>query len=142
MSEFDPKKFMTFEQGLKRIETACLDAGLIFSDKVVTSKDSDSAKATEALMVTNIPEGVSRWQLPFFVERSQFFLSVASPYTKVPQHSHSDTGVRLIISGSLKFKDQELTAGDWMYVPANVPYSFEAGPQGATFFACYQGSCA
>ena len=66
------------------------------------------------------------------------FISSAPPKAKVPSHAHDGPGVRFISSGSIKYKEQELTAGDWMYIPKGKAYSFEVGALGATMFYCYQ----
>ena len=41
--------------------------------------------------------------------------------------------------GSPDRKDVELTHGDWVYVPNTLPYSYTAGPLGATMFHMYNG---
>ena len=66
------------------------------------------------------------------------FITTAPPHVKIPVHSHDGPGVRFIATGSITYKGKELTAGDWMYVPAGKDYSFEVGEFGATMFYCYQ----
>jgi quercetin dioxygenase-like cupin family protein len=66
------------------------------------------------------------------------FISVAAPNVKVPEHTHNEgAGLRFIASGSITYKDTELNAGDWMYIPKGAKYSFQVGALGATMFYCY-----
>jgi quercetin dioxygenase-like cupin family protein len=55
--------------------------------------------------------------------------------TKVPEHSHVNEQTGMLISGSLTFRigdeAQELTPGATWAIPANVPHSVDAGPDGA-----------
>ena len=45
------------------------------------------------------------------------------------------------MSGSIIYKGNELVAGDWMYIPQGVKYSFKVGPNGARMGYCYQCCC-
>jgi hypothetical protein len=53
-----------------------------------------------------------------------------SPGYLLPRHSHSADCTYYIISGSLRLGSQLLTAGDGFFVPANRPYTYEAGEKG------------
>ena len=117
----------------------------IDTDKIVHSRDPKVAKLLyKKLAVENVPEGFSKTMLPIHLEKSStLYISSAAPNVRVPKHSHDEgEGIRFMISGSIKFADTELTAGDWMYVPAGFPYEFEVGPQGATMCYCYCCCCA
>lgn len=113
--------------------------------RIVHSRDPRVAKALYAdLKVANVPEGFSKTMLPVFLPReSTMYLSSAAPFAKVPRHSHDEgDGIRVMVSGSIRYGDIELTEGDWMFVPAGAPYEFEVGPRGATMFYCYCCCCA
>lgn len=140
---FNPNK-LTFEAGLKRIQQASEKAGIKLERRILTSKDSEVAELTRALKVDNVPEGITKWQLPVHMESAtQMFVSIAEPNTKVPLHAHRDgDSLRFIVSGSINFNGQELTAGDWMYVPAGHKYSFEAGRIRVIIICCYACCCA
>lgn len=139
---FNPNR-LTFEQGIKRLREAVEKAGLD-STRIVTSRDPVARKATDALRVRNVPEGFDKWQLPVYLdEPSQLFISVGQPGTKVPRHSHDEgNGIRFMVAGSIRHGDLELTAGDWMYIPAGADYEFEVGRLGAIMCYCYCCSCA
>ncbi len=135
---------MSFAEGIQRLENACRTGGLEINDKIITSRDSTIRTVVKSLEVKNVPEGFVKFQLPVHFEGpTQTYLSFAAPRTKVPSHSHNEgPGIRVIISGSIIYKDHELTAGDWMYIPKGKPYEFEVGPMAAGVFYCYQCCCA
>lgn len=141
MSDFDPSKFITYEQGVQRFNDVLKQVGLDMSKQIVTSKDPAVKKACDLLRVSNVPQGFNKWQLPFTVEQSTSFISSAAPNVSVAEHKHPGVGVRVIISGSIFYNGIELTAGDWMHMPANSPYSFKTGEQGVTMFYCYNAEC-
>lgn len=143
MSEINPNS-LTFKQGLERIDEAQRKTGLQIGKEIITSRDEQVARAQEMLETKNVPQGFKKWQLPVYMAcETQMFVTVAPPNAKVPPHSHDEgPGVRFIASGSIKFKDKELTAGDWMYIPAGMKYEFEVGRYGATMCYCYCCCCA
>ncbi len=143
MAEFNPNQ-LTFDDGLKRIQQAIEQVGIKLERRILTSRDKDVAQITKALKVTNVPDGFTKWQLPVYLEApSQLFISTAAPFTKAPTHSHRDgDGIRFIVSGSIIYNGQELSAGDWMFIPAGHKYSFETGPYGALMCYCYCCCCA
>jgi hypothetical protein len=140
---FNPNR-LTFEQGLARIERAIEKAGLKLTGRIVTSRDPGMAKLREALRTSNEPGGFQKYQLPVALRcESQMFLTVAQPGAKAPRHSHKEgDGIRFIAAGSIIYEGKELTANDWMFIPAGKGYSFEVGPHGATMFYCYCCCCA
>jgi hypothetical protein len=111
--------------------------------QIITSKDPIADKLKKALPIRNVPEGFEKWQLPFVFDKGLFFVTYAKAGTKAPEHSHDEgDGIRFIVSGSIKYKERELTAGDWMFIPAGVPYSFSVGDLGAIMCYCYCCCCA
>ena len=141
--KFDPNQ-LTFEQGLERIQRASEKTGIKLERRILTSREPDVARLTKVLGVDNIPDGFHKWQLPVSLNApSQLFISTAAPYAKVAPHSHREgDGIRFMVSGSITYKGQELTAGDWMFIPAGEEYSLEVGALGATMCYCYCCSCA
>jgi len=135
---------MTFAQGVQRVEAACKASGLDLAKDIVTSKDTAVKKTIGNLTVKNIPGGFSKFQLPvIFDGPTQTYMSFGAPNTVVPLHSHDEgAGLRVIMFGSILFKGQELTSGDWMYIPAGKKYEFEVGPMGVGVFYCYRCCCA
>ena len=142
-SKFNPNR-LTFDDGIDRIEKALSKVGVKLKGKIITSRDSAMPKLKEALKVTNVPAGFRKYQLPVALRcESQMFVTVADPGIKAPRHVHKEgDGIRFIAGGSIIHEGKELTSGDWMFVPAGVPYSFEVGPQGAIMCYCYCCSCA
>jgi redox-sensitive bicupin YhaK (pirin superfamily) len=140
---FDPNQ-LTCDEGLKRIERGSEQAVIKLERRILTSKDEDVAKLTSVLKVSNIPEGFQKWQLPVYLDSpSQLFISTAAPGSTVPKHMHREgDGIRFIISGSIFYNGQELTAGDWMFIPAGHAYSFDVGKFGVTMCYCYCCCCA
>lgn len=142
-SKFDPNQ-LTFEEGLKRITQASEKIGIKLDRGILTSRDKDVFRLTNVLRVTNVPAGFVKWQLPVYLDKpSQLFISSAAPLSTVETHSHRDgDGIRFIVSGSIDYNGQELSAGDWMFIPAGQEYSFQVGPRGATMCYCYCCCCA
>jgi hypothetical protein len=139
---FEPNK-LSFEQGLQRIKEAVEKVGLK-RGTVVTSRDLAAEKLRELLVVNNVPPGFQKWQLPVYLNKpSQLFITVAQPGVEAPSHSHDEgDGVRFIVSGSIIHDGRELTAGDWMFIPARAQYSFRVGRFGAVMCYCYCCCCA
>jgi len=127
-----------FEESLKRIRAAAQKVGIQLN-RVITSQDDQAVEAQKLLIVTGLPRGFTEWQLPVWLDRpSELFITLAAPNTAVPEHSHdAGDGIRFIAGGSIIYDGRELTAGDWLYIPAGVKYSFKVGPLGATMCYCY-----
>jgi hypothetical protein len=51
----------------------------------------------------------------------------------LPLHSHSADGLYYIISGSARLGTETLGPGDCVFIPANTPYTYRAGPDGLEF---------
>lgn len=141
--KFNPNQ-LTFEEGLKRIQRANDQTGINLERRILTSQDKDVAELTQVLQVSNVPEGFRKWQLPIHLEApSQLFISTAAPGATVPKHMHRDgDGIRFIVAGSVFYNGQELSAGDWMFIPAGHEYSLKVGKFGATMCYCYCCCCA
>ncbi|MGK5047770.1 cupin domain-containing protein [Janthinobacterium sp. GB4P2] len=138
-------KFISFESGLERIAHARKELGLTEQNTtVLTSRDPFAQRIRESLSIRKLPAGFQKWQLPFALtgKGAQFFISVAQAGAGVEEHLHEEgDGIRVIVSGSIEYAGLELTAGDWMFIPQNVPYAFNAGKYGATMFYCYACCC-
>lgn len=140
--KFDPNS-VTFAEGEVRVERALKQARFDIDRAIVTSRDPAARRMRETLAVTNVPKGFRKWQLPIVLDRSQLFVSIGEPNAVVAEHSHNEgAGIRFIVGGSIIYKSKELTAGDWMYIPAGKRYSFTVGLDGATMCYCYCCCCA
>lgn len=139
---FNPNS-MSFADGVARLQKAAKTAGLR-GGEIVTSRDEKTKRAIADLMVTNVPAGFTKWQLPVFLDGpSQQFFSYAAPNTSVAAHSHDEgDGIRVILHGSIHYNGVELQEGDWMFIPKGSPYEFKVGPRGAGMFYCYRCCCA
>jgi hypothetical protein len=142
LKEFNPNQ-VTFDEGLTRIQKAVDRVGLS-RERVLTSRDPAVVEATRLLTVSAVPGGFRKWQLPVSLNApSQLFITMAEPDVEVPAHAHEEgDGVRFIAGGSILYEGQELTAGDWMFIPRGHEYSFKVGPLGALMCYCYCCCCA
>lgn len=142
MADFDPNR-SSMASCLERIAQIRKDLR-IKDDKIFTSKDVKSLWSHKRAVVSNIPDGFNKVILPFSTDGpATFYISAAGPNVKVPRHSHDEgAGIRFIVSGSIIYKGQELSEGDWMYMPAGSKYDFAVGPRGVVIFCCYQCCCA
>jgi hypothetical protein len=134
---FTPSK-LSLADCRARIESALKRLRVETGRQILTSRDKAAQALAKALKTDNVPAGFVKWQLPVWLDMSMMFISVAPPNVSVPEHSHDGPGLRFIANGSIRYKDMELTAGDWMYIPAGTKYRFDVGPLGAHMFYCYQ----
>lgn len=143
--QFNPNK-LTYAQGIERIKKAIEGTPAAARGKIITSRDQGMDKLMDALRVTNIPGGFTKYQLPVFFEGgpgAQFFISIGAPNTEVAKHSHDEgDGMRFIMSGSIIYDGKELSGGDWMFIPKGQPYAMRVGRAGAIICYCYQCCCA
>jgi hypothetical protein len=112
-----------------------------FGKRIVTSRDPGMREVEELLLRPNMPEGVRKGQLPIIISAGRpsfLFITSVPPDTRVDRHMHPDDAItRVIMNGSITLEGVELTQGDWAYVPNTVPYSYTAGPYGATILHIY-----
>ena len=144
MNAFDPNA-ATFEDCMARVRNVQDRIGLNPSAGILTSRDAVAREGQELLAVDNVPDGgFTKWQLPVYLDKpSHLFVTYGQPDIDVPEHSHDEgDGIRFIAGGSIEYKGQELTTGDWMFIPAGVPYSFRTGKFGALMCYCYCCCCA
>ena len=61
---------------------------------------------------------------------------VLDPNTAVPEHHHANEQTGILLSGSMSFtigdETKEIRPGEMWVIPADVPHSVVAGPDGAT----------
>jgi hypothetical protein len=139
---FNPNE-ISLKEGLERIEKMQAELGLD-KRRIFTSRGVGNLYKNPLSAVTNVPSGFTKIMLPFSTSKeATFYISSGAPNTHVPSHSHEEgEGIRFIISGSIVYEGQELTQGDWMYIPPKTPYSFDVGPAGCTICYCYCCCCA
>jgi quercetin dioxygenase-like cupin family protein len=57
------------------------------------------------------------------------------PDTKVPEHHHANEQTGVLLRGALRFRigeeTKDLVPGSMWVIPADVPHSVDAGPEGA-----------
>jgi len=133
-------------KGVLRVKTALKELGITIGDKIITSRDSFMPALMEKLRRTTLPDGFQQWQIPIVLGGTSgrpvmSFITVGSPNAKVPLHGHkNDCLLRIVLSGSILYKDMELITGDWMYVPTGLQYAFTAGRLGCVVWHMYNGS--
>jgi uncharacterized RmlC-like cupin family protein len=121
------------------IQKALGQANVQVGGRVVTSRDQGMDQLRQALQVKNLPQGFQKWLLPVQVSSDTFlYITVAAPGARADTHAHDGDSVRFVASGSIIYDGRELTAGDWLFIPAGQSYSFSAGPVGALLMAPYQ----
>jgi len=141
MSKTFEATHISFAEGVERINEALNKTNYRIQSKILTSRDPEAVKLCNLLAVDSVPDGFTKWQLPFHLKEGQFFITTAQPGASVGDHAHDDVGVRFIMAGSIYYDGIELNAGDWMYIPKGNPYSFKVGPFGASMCYCYQCCC-
>ena len=127
-------------KGVTRVKDALKKNAVRGGRRIVTSRDQGQAEVRNDLKRTRAPKGFQQWQLPVALGPDQnifFFRSIGAPGAVVPEHAHKVDLLRFVVSGSASYKDKELTAGDWMFVPAGVAYGLTVGPNGTDVFHGY-----
>lgn len=123
-------------RGARRVKDAMRKHGVSTEGRIVTSRDEGMDRVREELKRTHMPPGFEQWQVPIVFgpkDSVLAFVTEVAPGAKLPEHAHEGATIfRLILKGSLRFGDIELTAGDWMLVPPGAKYSFTAGSEGCT----------
>jgi hypothetical protein len=137
---FNPQLRKPFRECIQSVEDAlkAVGHGHPHGQQILTSRDKHAAPLMKALNCTNVPQGFTKWQLPFIMtDKAATFVTVAPAGAKVPSHDHEGESIRFIISGSISVNGQELASGDWVFIPKNTAYSYEVGPLGAVMASCY-----
>src|SRR6266508_420704 len=79
-------------------------------------------------------DGVAGWTVDG--ERLTLALIELEPDSVVPEHSHENEQVGILLHGSLAFRiggeERELAAGATWQIPSNTPHDVRTGPEGAT----------
>lgn len=138
--KFDPNR-ADFRECIEAVEKALETVHLKMGADFLTSRDQYSAKLRKQLGTDNLPDdqAFQKWQLPFILDRTNWFVTVAAPGAVTPKHSHDQgAGVRFILGGSVTINGVDYHGGDWLYLPAGTPYDYVAGPMGAIIMAGYQ----
>ena len=60
-----------------------------------------------------------------------FVRTTFAPKVVLPRHSHSVDCLYFVVAGEVHLGSQVLSVGDGFYAPADAPYGYTAGPQGA-----------
>jgi hypothetical protein len=55
------------------------------------------------------------------------------PNQRVDTHAHAEDEILFVVSGSMRFGSQVLTAGSSVSIPGMTLYTFESGPDGLQF---------
>lgn len=63
----------------------------------------------------------------------QLFESQLLPNTEAAEHSHEEDEIVYVLDGEMRFGNRTLTKGSTVFIPANAPYQFKVGPEGARF---------
>lgn len=126
-----------------------------FGPDPTTSFDEKANRARELLKVdTPFGSGIQKWQLPVNMIEMRVFETVFPPNSVVTPHVHpvnteEDPGgsLRIVVKGSIIYKDRTFGPGDWFFVPNGVPYAFKSDPNQDThvmylyrFFAANEGN--
>ena len=105
--------------------------------EIVSNRTYMDGRSPEALRVTNVPEGVTRWLIP--VDMSAFTLQVVTsvaPGARIARHAHDGAMLRYLTKGSFRLNGVDYKTGDWVLVPHGLPYEMETD-EGYTVVSSY-----
>jgi gentisate 1,2-dioxygenase len=113
------------QAGVRRIREVLRKHGFELG-QILTSQDKGMEQVINELERSRMPPGLRQWQLPVAIDGAFAFRTVAEPEAVVPEHSHRANLFRLVVSGTVTYRDVELNSGDWMLVPKGQSYSLRA----------------
>jgi len=118
------------QAGVDRINAALARQGFSTRrDQILTSRDPKMNLVIKELQRTNMPDGWKSYQVPLFLFKNPptfVFYQEAEAGAVLPMHSHAVDQIRVVVWGGMVYNRKALKAGDWMFIPANVPYSISA----------------
>ncbi len=124
-------------KGARRVKEALKKRGIRYGNRVITSRDKGMATVQRDLKRDPMPRGIKQWQIPIALGAGEdilCFRGVHKPGAKVPEHTHKDAVLHIVIKGSMKHRGRWLKPGDWILVPPGQSYSLETGPDGCDTF--------
>ena len=116
--------------GIDRINDALAKHGFSTKrDQILTSRDPKMNRVIRELRRANLPPGWKSYQIPVFFLKNPptfFFYQEAEAGAVLPEHSHAVDQIRIVVWGGMVYRRKTLKPGDWMFIPAHVPYSISA----------------
>jgi hypothetical protein len=94
---------------------------------ILTSRDSLAVAMKDDLAVDDLAEGFDRILLPRAPESGSASIFVGAANSTTGMHSHESNTLHVIALGSVKVNGQELSSGDWAYIPPGMDYELEVG---------------
>ena len=89
----------------------------------------------------NFPENIKKHIFPVNINYANFVvLTEVDPEVKVRPHIHDEPMFRYVLKGTFHLNGKYYEEGDWVFVPAGVPYEMET-QTGYTTLGCYGVHC-
>ncbi|QEN87714.1 cupin domain-containing protein [Labrys sp. KNU-23] len=116
---------------MTRTTDVTLHSVLKFSDflseerakEVTDSTQFMGGKWKELCRQTNFSPNIAKYIIPVDIGYANFLVLTEVPAGAVTKaHAHDEPMFRYVLSGSLELNNRSYEAGDWVYVPKNVPY--------------------
>lgn len=128
-------------KGARRVKDALKKHGVETKGRIFTSRDRGMDSLRAELKRAHMPEGFEQTQLPVALgpgEDILVFETTIEPGAKLPEHAHTGAAIfRMVLKGSVRFGDKELSTGDWMVVPPGASYALAAGDTQCVIFHWY-----
>ncbi len=93
----------------------------------LTSRDPLAFAMRDDLAVDDLADGFNRMLLPLAPTSGSASIFVGAANSTTGMHSHESNTLHVIATGSVKVNGQELSSGDWAYIPAGNDYELEVG---------------
>jgi mannose-6-phosphate isomerase-like protein (cupin superfamily) len=122
-----------------RIRQAHEEYGYDPATTILTARDTVAIRMMDALPVSGLAEGFEGRLLPILFGTGTDADIVGPVDATTGMHSHETNTFHQIVSGTVRVtgqeRSQELSAGDWAYIPAGVEYTLEvvSNPGSASF---------
>jgi quercetin dioxygenase-like cupin family protein len=94
---------------------------------ILTSRDPLAVAMRADLAVDDLAHGFDRTLLPLAPTSGSPSIFTGAANSKTGKHSHESNTLHVILTGSVKVNAQELSSGDWAYIPAGMDYELEVG---------------
>lgn len=110
------------------------DAQKLGEDRMPTEGLTPSVLAGVAKLMSATKPGLGEDATVLFAEPGETGMSLVRGWFKsgyiLPAHSHSHDCLYYVLAGELRMGSHVVRAGDGFLLPADTPYSYEAGPDG------------
>jgi hypothetical protein len=108
---------------------------------IIDSRQFLNGNWKEATRQTNFPDNIKKSIIPVDISYAKFVvLTEVDSGSEVGPHVHDEPMLRLVLKGSFDLNGETYNEGDWVFVPAGIPYEMTT-KDGYMTLGCYGQAC-